>query len=125
MAAEFHAPSSALPIGAAPAVGDTQLVEIDPNLPRSSPLLLNAVLALLQAEDDAEEEEVMRSPVLGYVHVFVFCHFSLSEFCVAETEGPDSSGIDVNRKKFTVLSPVAGRLPRNRAIVASLEWLDA
>jgi hypothetical protein len=69
----MHAPSSALPIGASHAVGDTQLVEIDPNLPRSTPMLLNAVLALLQADDDTEEEEVMRSPVLGYIHMSVYC----------------------------------------------------
>jgi polyribonucleotide 5'-hydroxyl-kinase len=36
-----------------------------------------------------------------------------------------SSAIDVKNKKYTILSPLPGRLPRKTAIGGSLEWMDS
>jgi hypothetical protein len=34
------------------------------------------------------------------------------------------SGIDTAKMKFTILSPMAGRLPRKRAIIGSIDWAE-
>lgn len=34
------------------------------------------------------------------------------------------SGIDSERSKYTVLSPLPGKLPRTRLLVGSVEWQD-
>lgn len=63
------APSSALPIGAARVVSETQPLVVDPSLPGSG--LLNSVLALLapSAEDEAEryDEELLDLHVVGFI----------------------------------------------------------
>lgn len=72
--------------------------------------LLNAVAALLQVSDEVdveadEDHQIITSPVLGFIHI---------------------AAIDVQREKFTVLVPMAGRLPRKRAIVGTgFDWHDA
>ncbi|KAM0749821.1 Clp1-domain-containing protein [Meredithblackwellia eburnea MCA 4105] len=103
-AADTVAPSSALPIGAARTVADTGLVALDLTLPRLPSDLLHRVLAIPQAEDDAGEEAIVSSPVLGFVVV---------------------SAIDMAKKKATLLSPLPGRLPRKTLLLASLDWQDA
>jgi hypothetical protein len=71
--AETLAPTSALPIGAARAVGEMQPLLVDPGAARSG--LLNATLALLAppAADEAEryDEEVLDLHVLGFAVVCV------------------------------------------------------
>ena len=69
MMPEYQAPDSALPIGASRTTRDTQLVEVDPKEQRSLIDLVNSVLAVLQVEDDADEEETTSSPILGFVHM--------------------------------------------------------
>ncbi|KAJ7286129.1 hypothetical protein C8J57DRAFT_1286803 [Mycena rebaudengoi] len=68
--AETMAPSSALPIGAARAVSETQAVAIDPAQPGSG--LLNAVLALLAPpvntdESERYDEEILDLPISGFL----------------------------------------------------------
>lgn len=69
LAAETQAPSSALPIGFSRTVSDTELLPIDLMLPRTIPDLLNRILAIPQAKDDAGDEAIVTSPVLGFVYV--------------------------------------------------------
>lgn len=74
--AEFHAPSSALPIGATRNTSETQLVEIDPRLSSSMSELLNAIAAIPQVSDDVdietdEDHLIITSPILGFVHMCV------------------------------------------------------
>jgi polyribonucleotide 5'-hydroxyl-kinase len=66
---EYQAPDSALPIGASRTTKETQLVEVDPMQPRAAIELVNFVCAISQAEDDAPDEEVVSSPVLGFIHM--------------------------------------------------------
>jgi polyribonucleotide 5'-hydroxyl-kinase len=71
------APSSALPIGAARAVSETQAVPIDPAQPGSG--LLNAVLAVLAPpvntdESERYDEEILDLPISGFIIVSVSLH---------------------------------------------------
>jgi len=36
-----------------------------------------------------------------------------------------STGIDAQRRKYTVLSPSPGRLPSTVALAGSIEWVDS
>ncbi|MBW0509995.1 hypothetical protein O181_049710 [Austropuccinia psidii MF-1] len=106
---EALVPSSALPIGAVRSVNATTLTKVDPENPRSMVNVLNLVLSIPQAEWDGVDPEcelamqACSGPSLGFVHL---------------------SSIDVKNKKFTILSPLPGRLPRKVAIGGSLEWID-
>lgn len=51
----------------------------------------------------AEDAEIAASPVLGFVHI---------------------SNADSARAKYTVLSPLPGKLPRTRLLLGSLEWQE-
>ena len=64
--------------------------------------MVNCMLALMNAEADAPEEEVRGSSVMGFVYVVE---------------------VDEMREKISLLAPVAGRIP-NQAIVWS-SWPDA
>lgn len=55
-------------------------------------------------ENHAEDPEIAGSPVVGFVHV---------------------ANVDTTKQKYTVLSPVAGKLPRTRLLIGTLEWQDA
>lgn len=72
VAAESQAPTSALPIGVSRTVSDTELLAVDLTLPKTPSQLLNRILALSQAEDDAGDDAIVGSPILGFVYVFVF-----------------------------------------------------
>ncbi|KAN0065036.1 Cleavage polyadenylation factor subunit clp1 [Thecaphora frezii] len=113
---ESLAPSSALPIGAQRTVTETQLVKLDPAHSASDQsALLNSVLALIQpprggggagqpdSVQEPKDDEILGAPVLGFVHV---------------------ADLDLVRKKMTVLSPMAGRLPSKTAILGTLDWHD-
>ncbi|SPO45242.1 Protein CLP1 [Moesziomyces antarcticus] len=113
---ESLAPSSALPIGASRTVTETQLVKLDPtNSAADQTSLLHSVLALIQpprggggagqpdSSTNPTDDEIIGAPILGFVHV---------------------ADIDTVRKKITVLSPSAGRLPSKTAIIGSLDWQD-
>lgn len=69
-AAETQAPSSALPIGVSRTVSDTELLPIDLTLLKSASQLINRILAISQAEDDAGDEAIVSSPVLGFVYMY-------------------------------------------------------
>ncbi|WAQ87922.1 hypothetical protein PtA15_9A46 [Puccinia triticina] len=107
---EAIVPSSALPIGATRSVKPTTLTKVDPENPRSMSNILNLVLSIPQADwDGADPEsdaafEACSGPSLGFIHL---------------------SAIDVKNKKYTILSPLPGRLPRKTAIGGSLEWMDS
>ena len=69
---EYQVPDSALPIGATRTTTTTQLVEVDPTSTRATLELVNQVLAIMQAPDDADDETTVGSPILGFVHMCVF-----------------------------------------------------
>lgn len=99
-AAQSQAPSSALPIGFHRSVADTELLAIDLTGPRAAAELVNRILAIPQAADDAGDEAVVTSPVMGFVWV---------------------TQIDQVKNMVTLLSPRQGRLPRKRLLVGSLD----
>ncbi|KAF7295436.1 mRNA cleavage and polyadenylation factor CLP1 [Mycena indigotica] len=104
--AESMAPSSALPIGAARVVSETQAVPVDPSSPGSG--LLNAVLAILatpSTADDAEryDEEILDLSVSGFVVV---------------------TNIDMPNRKMTILSPNQGSIVGRTAVIGSYEWQE-
>ncbi|GAA96735.1 uncharacterized protein L969DRAFT_54405 [Mixia osmundae IAM 14324] len=102
--ADFAAPSSALPLGQDMASRDLRLYDIDITESRTFPELVNHICAVLQVDDDADDEEALVSPVLGYIHL---------------------RSVDSERKRVGLLSPLAGRLPRKRLVFASLEWSES
>jgi polyribonucleotide 5'-hydroxyl-kinase len=88
-------PDCVLPIGATST--------LDPLQPRVVALgreLLHAVIGVSQAE---REEDVLSSPVHGFVHV---------------------SKVDVDRGTMTVLAPSPGRLPGKFLLVGSIKWME-
>ncbi|KAF7311476.1 mRNA cleavage and polyadenylation factor CLP1 [Mycena kentingensis (nom. inval.)] len=102
--AESMAPSSALPIGAARAVSETQAVPIDPSAPGSG--LLNAVLAVLAPRADAEhayDEEILDLPISGFIVV---------------------TNLDIPHRKMTILSPNQGSVVGRTAVIGSYEWQE-
>jgi polyribonucleotide 5'-hydroxyl-kinase len=95
VAQEAVVPDSVLPIGA--------VSTLDPLKPRVVSLgrdLLHSVIGVSQAES---EDEVLGSPVFGFVHV---------------------SKIDVERGTMTVLAPSPGRLPGKFLLVGSVKWME-
>lgn len=95
------APSSALPIGATRAIGETQPVRVD----TESGGVLHSVLALLSPFDSANpsDQELLQQEVAGFLIV---------------------TAIDMQRRKITVLSPSPGSLAGRVALIGSLEWQD-
>jgi len=104
--AETMAPSSALPIGAARAVSETQAVSINPALPGSG--LLNAVLAVLAPpvntdESERYDEEILDLPISGFIIV---------------------TNLDIPHRKMTILSPNQGSVVGRTAVIGSFEWVE-
>ncbi|KAG0152522.1 hypothetical protein CROQUDRAFT_649945 [Cronartium quercuum f. sp. fusiforme G11] len=105
---EALVPSSALPIGAIRTLKATSLIQIDPDDPRTGSLI-HMVLSIPQSNWDGldpeanEANEAAIGPVLGFVHL---------------------AGVDIRTRKYTILSPLPGRLPRKVAVAGSLEWTD-
>ncbi|BGP19371.1 Cleavage polyadenylation factor subunit clp1 [Rhodosporidiobolus nylandii] len=99
-----HAPSSALPLGATRLTRDTELVEVDLELPTAPREIVNRVLAVPMAEEEDGEERVVKGPVMGFVWV---------------------SAVDQAKKKVTLLSPLPGRLPRKTLILGGIDWVDS
>ncbi|KAK7037986.1 mRNA cleavage and polyadenylation factor CLP1 [Favolaschia claudopus] len=104
--AESMAPSSALPIGAARAVSETQAVAIDPAMPGSG--LLNSVLAILAPpvnSDDAEryDEEILDLPISGFIVI---------------------TNLDIAHRKMTVLAPNQGSVVGRTVVIGSFEWSE-
>lgn len=88
-------PDSLLPIGAEST--------LDPLQPATVPLsrdLLHAVLGVSQAD---VEEDVLKKPVFGFVHV---------------------SKVDLERNTFTVLAPSPGRIPGKFLLLGSVKWME-
>ncbi|KAI8452156.1 Pre-mRNA cleavage complex II protein Clp1-domain-containing protein [Phakopsora pachyrhizi] len=121
---EAQVPSSALPLGATSSLKPTSLIRIDLSVNENSPNttaattaankiqlnnLINLILCIPQSDwdgvdvDSEAADQASTGPSLGFVHL---------------------SGIDLKNKKFTILSPLPGRLPRRVAIAGSLEWID-
>ncbi|KAF7338052.1 mRNA cleavage and polyadenylation factor CLP1 [Mycena venus] len=104
--AETMAPSSALPIGAARAVSETQAVPINPAMPGSG--LLNAVLAVLAPpvntdESERYDEEILDLPISGFIIV---------------------TNLDIPHRKMTILSPNQGSVVGRTAVIGSFEWSE-
>ncbi|KAJ7087751.1 Pre-mRNA cleavage complex II protein Clp1-domain-containing protein [Mycena epipterygia] len=104
--AETMAPSSALPIGAARAVSETQAVSIDPSQPGSG--LLNAVLAVLAPpvntdESERYDEEILDLPISGFIIV---------------------TNLDIPHRKMTILAPNQGSVVGRTAVIGSFEWQE-
>ncbi|KAJ7775183.1 Pre-mRNA cleavage complex II protein Clp1-domain-containing protein [Mycena metata] len=104
--AETMAPSSALPIGAARAVSETQAVSIDPAQPGSG--LLNAVLAVLAPpvntdESERYDEEILDLPISGFIIV---------------------TNLDIPHRKMTILAPNQGSVVGRTAVIGSFEWQE-
>ncbi|KAJ7047121.1 Pre-mRNA cleavage complex II protein Clp1-domain-containing protein [Mycena alexandri] len=104
--AETMAPSSALPIGAARAVSETQAVPIDPAQPGSG--LLNAVLAVLAPpvntdESERYDEEILDLPISGFIIV---------------------TNLDIPHRKMTILAPNQGSVVGRTAVIGSFEWQE-
>ncbi|KAJ7221034.1 Pre-mRNA cleavage complex II protein Clp1-domain-containing protein [Mycena haematopus] len=104
--AETMAPSSALPIGAARAVSETQAVSIDPAMPGSG--LLNAVLAVLALPTNTDEserydEEILDLPISGFIVI---------------------TNLDIPHRKMTVLTPNQGSVVGRTAVIGSFEWSE-
>ncbi|KAJ7685464.1 Pre-mRNA cleavage complex II protein Clp1-domain-containing protein [Mycena polygramma] len=104
--AETMAPSSALPIGAARAVSETQAVPIDPAQPGSG--LLNAVLAVLAPplnndESERYDEEILDLPISGFIII---------------------TNLDIPHRKMTILSPNQGSIVGRTAVIGSFEWQE-
>ncbi|KAJ7219572.1 Pre-mRNA cleavage complex II protein Clp1-domain-containing protein [Mycena pura] len=104
--AESMAPSSALPIGAARVVSETQAVPVDPAASGSG--LLNAVLAVLAQPantDEAEryDEEILDLPIMGFIVV---------------------TNIDIPLRKMTILAPNQGSFVGRTAVIGSFEWQE-
>ncbi|KAJ7343155.1 Pre-mRNA cleavage complex II protein Clp1-domain-containing protein [Mycena albidolilacea] len=104
--AETMAPSSALPIGAARAVSETQAVPIDPAMPGSG--LLNAVLAVLALpvntdESERYDEEILDLPISGFIVV---------------------TNLDIPHRKMTILAPNQGSVVGRTAVIGSFEWSE-
>ncbi|KAJ7172191.1 Pre-mRNA cleavage complex II protein Clp1-domain-containing protein [Mycena filopes] len=104
--AETMAPSSALPIGAARAVSETQAVAIDPAQPGSG--LLNAVLAILALpvntdESERYDEEILDLPISGFIIV---------------------TNLDIPHRKMTILAPNQGSVVGRTAVIGSFEWQE-
>ncbi|KAF7363717.1 mRNA cleavage and polyadenylation factor CLP1 [Mycena sanguinolenta] len=100
------APSSALPIGAARAVSETQAVAIDPAMPGSG--LLNAVLAVLAPpvntdESERYDEEILDLPISGFIVI---------------------TNLDIPHRKMTVLTPNQGSVVGRTAVIGSFEWSE-
>jgi len=103
---ESMAPNSALPIGAARVVSETQPILVKPDAPGSG--LLNRVLALLSLpanQDPAEryDEELLDLDVAGFLYV---------------------TNIDMTSRKMTILSPNIGSLAGRTALVGTFEWQE-
>ncbi|WWC90798.1 uncharacterized protein L201_005735 [Kwoniella dendrophila CBS 6074] len=140
---ENSAPTSALPLGSARILSPTRLTRVDPSGPAHVVRLLNTVLAIVdvkpedriksdkapkieevkaevtegeevKAEEAEEEEEDMEEvpfveeigtrEVLGFIVI---------------------TGIDSQKKKYTVLSPSPGKLPSTVALAGLIEWVDS
>ncbi|KAF8211880.1 Pre-mRNA cleavage complex II protein Clp1-domain-containing protein [Mycena galopus ATCC 62051] len=104
--AETMAPSSALPIGAARAVSETQAVSINPATPGSG--LLNAVLAVLAPpvntdESERYDEEILDLPISGFIIV---------------------TNLDIPHRKMTILAPNQGSVIGRTAVIGSFEWSE-
>ncbi|KAJ7157002.1 Pre-mRNA cleavage complex II protein Clp1-domain-containing protein [Mycena crocata] len=104
--AETMAPSSALPIGAARTVSETQAVPIDPSQPGSG--LLNAVLAVLAPpvntdESERYDEEILDLPISGFLIV---------------------TSLDIPHRKMTILAPNQGSIVGRTAVIGSFEWQE-
>ncbi|CAD6927732.1 unnamed protein product [Tilletia controversa] len=55
-------------------------------------------------QDGLTDDEILGSPVLGFIHI---------------------ADMDMNRKTMTVLAPTKGKLPALTGLVGGLEWTDA
>jgi polyribonucleotide 5'-hydroxyl-kinase len=86
---------SMLPIGA-----ESTLDPVKPTRVTLSRDILHALLGVSQAES---EEDVLSSPVYGFIHV---------------------TKVDLERNTFTALAPSPGRLPSQFLLLGSIKWME-
>ena len=79
-------------------------------------------------EGDEDEDEVPYKEELGWREVVGFIvmyvnrrHYRSSKLI----RGTCRTGIDAQRKKYTILSPSPGKLPSTVAIAGQIEWVDS
>lgn len=88
-------PDSALPIGASPT--------LDPLQPLVISVLNDTLHKILGVSQATTDEEVLTSPVYGYVHVVK---------------------IDQDRNTMTVLAPSPGRIPSTHLLAGDTKWIE-
>ncbi|KAI7897765.1 Pre-mRNA cleavage complex II protein Clp1-domain-containing protein [Cokeromyces recurvatus] len=93
------APSSALPLGMEGSSNETQVVKVD-----NYEICLHSILAILNLNDDQDENKILESNVAGFIYV---------------------SDVDEQKRKITILSPSPGRLPKKHLLMGSFKWMEA
>jgi polyribonucleotide 5'-hydroxyl-kinase len=79
-----------------------------------------------EKDEDEDEDEVPYIEDIGTREVAGFIVMSVPiDFgsCAELING--STGIDTQRRKYTILSPTPGRLPSTVALAGSIEWVDS
>ncbi|EME26692.1 pre-mRNA cleavage complex II protein Clp1-like protein [Galdieria sulphuraria] len=91
----LHVPATALPLGAQSTLDPLQISQVTP-----STELLHCMLGVSQAE---EEEQIVDSPVYGFVHV---------------------AKVDISKRTISLLAPSPGKLPGSFLVMGSIRWLE-
>lgn len=93
---EAVAPSSTLPLGEIPKSTDTLVFPVDP----ADESLSHSILAVTDATG---EDEVVGMSVAGFVNV---------------------TKVDLEKKRFLMISPVPGRLPKQTLLLGNIKWME-
>jgi polyribonucleotide 5'-hydroxyl-kinase len=79
-----------------------------------------------EKDEDEDEDEVPYIEDIGTREVAGFIVMSVSiDFGSCAKLINCSTGIDTQRRKYTILSPTPGRLPSTVALAGSIEWVDS
>ena len=87
-------------------------------------------MLLGQVEEDEDEDDVPYREEIGWREALGFIVMSviLKTYPMSQSMKNDTSvrtGIDPQRRKYTVLSPSPGKLPSTVAIAGSIDWVDS
>ncbi|KAI9502057.1 Cleavage polyadenylation factor subunit clp1 [Coemansia spiralis] len=98
MAESGVAPSSTLPVGEEPRLEDTRVVAVD------NETLTHAILAITNVDSDKDlDEGVLGAQAVGFVNV---------------------TRVDTEKERFTMISPVPGRLPKRVLLYGNVKWME-
>ncbi|KAJ1953496.1 Cleavage polyadenylation factor subunit clp1 [Linderina pennispora] len=95
---DARAPSSTLPLGESRMVTDTSVLEVTPD-----ESLSHSILAVTDARRDEAREGVVGMQALGFVSV---------------------TGVDMAKKRLTLLAPVPGRLQKPVLLYGGIKWME-